>query len=789
MSSPGAREVAGGSDPAGAPLEEVRLSHVHALARSGATSAPELLSMLAAGTWVIRRAIVAELSAMGESVVPILCQTLATDRTNEARLSGIVDALCETKVEVDSSVMALIDRGEPAVIADAAHILGRRRAEHAVEVLSLLTRHEDDNVAVAAIEALGRIGTSAAVDPLLVLLSGKDFFRTFPAIDVLGRSNDARAVEPLSALVANSTYAAEAARALGRLGGERAAAALAELLSRPGEALVRVAASALLELHQRAFALYRTAKPVEEAVERVARRTPLGRQLSGALAAADLDERRALLAIMGWLGVEDTASVLVRHLDDPELRGVALDALRRIGPSAHGPLVQAVAGGSSLQRRLLLPLLSGRTPLPVLAACLADEDATVRSLAALGIAATADTAAVPILFSHLSETDRRASTAIIAAIQALGSNDTEHLTLRAAESNDPFERRAGLRLIGYFGYLRGLPSVLSALAGDDDKLRELAVQSLPFIDDERALEALIAASRHPSNATRAAAVRALGDAPRGARTTASLVRALDDPFAWVRYYACQALGKLAEESATDAIVARMHDEAGQVRIAVIDALSHLRNPIATETLRAAADAVDVDLRRSALLALGISKQVASLPILIRGLDAPDPATRLVALAALAEFNGPEVLVALTRAMSDPDRSVSEAAIGFVGARPGLDATRALLTVLGTSGAHDVVLDALSIPVEGRVETLGASLSEAKVALLPLLSAALVRIGGDAAISVLTKALRSESVDLRRAAAHALSATARGELRGLLRQASATDADAEVRRICAAAWLR
>ena len=67
--------------------------------------------------------------------------------------------------------------------------------------LVALSRHADDNVAVAAIEALGRIGGRAAVESLVDAVDSGNFFRTFPAIDVLGRSGDPRAVAPLTALL------------------------------------------------------------------------------------------------------------------------------------------------------------------------------------------------------------------------------------------------------------------------------------------------------------------------------------------------------------------------------------------------------------------------------------------------------------------------------------------------------------------------------------------------------------------------------------------------------------
>src|SRR5690606_37389553 len=114
-----------------------------------------------------------------------------------------------------------------------------------------LSTHDDDNVAVGAIEALGRIGGTQTVAALIAAVESKHFFRTFPAIDALGRTGDARAVQPLAGLLADPLYALEAARALGRTGQESAIAPLAGLLGRAPDALVRATAVALAELRER----------------------------------------------------------------------------------------------------------------------------------------------------------------------------------------------------------------------------------------------------------------------------------------------------------------------------------------------------------------------------------------------------------------------------------------------------------------------------------------------------------------------------------------------------------
>ena len=102
----------------------------------------------------------------------------------------MVDALPATPSDVDDLILQLAEDANAAVICDAAQILGRRESARAVPKLRALTLHEDDNVALAAVEALGRIGGQQVPEPLLQLAGKRNFFRTFPTIERLGRWRD-----------------------------------------------------------------------------------------------------------------------------------------------------------------------------------------------------------------------------------------------------------------------------------------------------------------------------------------------------------------------------------------------------------------------------------------------------------------------------------------------------------------------------------------------------------------------------------------------------------------------
>ncbi len=770
--------------------DRARVEEVEALAKRGAANLEPLLEDLSTPSWAVRRAVIGALARMGSPAVAPLCELLRSRRDSEARLAAVVEALVASTGEVDEAVITLGEDANPAVVCDVAQVLGRRRSRRAVPLLAKLTLHPDDNVAVAAIEALGRIGGGAAVDALLMALGSGNFFRIFPAIDVLGRSGDPSVVPPLLGLLADPFYATEAVRALGRSGQEAAVPALVGLLQRGNDAVMRAVAVALLEIHEAQVQRFGGTRVVQSAL-RSRPTEELGRRLARCLSGADAAEKAALSRLLGWVGGQDAATGLLALLDaEPTVARAAASALMELGLEADGPILQALREGDSARRLVLLPLVARRpAAVPDVVLCLEDRDASVRALAADTLSRIGHPSAVRALFERLGDDDQRVVQAAVGAIQSLGSEETEVLALGAARSADPRRRRAALRIISYFGYPRGLDVLLQAMREQDERLRDAAIYGLPYIDDPRAVDALLEAARHDSERTRAAAMRALGQTEKEARVTSCLLGGLNDKDPWVRYYACQSLGKLNEEAAADAIVALANDEAGQVRVAVVDALAHLHTESAMAALRRAALSEDADVRRAALLGLGVAKRPDALPVLMEAATQGDPATRLVALSAVAEYDAPETVTALLRAAGDPDESVRSAAVGFLATRSGTPATQALVSLLGDPALRERVVSALALPAEGRIPGLLSALEAADEVVAPLLVAALARMQRADSRAALLTALGTSSAAGRKAAVAAVAALGTMEAKEALERVSTQDEDAEVRRACLVALSR
>ena len=735
------------------PDELARIEAVAGLAREGTVE--QLIGRLSDPSWLVRRAVVAALARIGSSV-DLLCAVLLGERTDEARLAAAVEALCGSIGDADDAVLRLLDEGHSAAVrCDAAQVLGRRRCARAIPALTRLMLDNDDNVATAAVEALGRIGGGGAVDALTAAVESRSFFRTFPAISPLGRSNDPRAIPPLVDLLATPRYAAEAAEALGHSAHPAATRPLVALLVvDDDDALVRAAVRALtrLRVHHEA----RFDQAFREATSDAAFAATARGRLQACGRGARADDKVALSSVLGWLH-DDTATATlleaVRESDDPE------------------------------RLRLLSLIEPTLARLPIFVACLTDADARVRAHACRAVAKVGDTSVVPALFALIGDTNAYVSQASIAAVEALRCDQTRTLALEAAGSTDPARRRAALQIIGKLAYPEALYLMTAALSDPNERIRDTAIGALASLNDPRALTALLGASASPTAGARAAAMRALG---RSTGAAAVALRAgVRDEDAWVRYYACQALGNLAVFEALDDVIALIDDPAGQVRVAAIEAIAKLGDGRSTAVMDTACRSVDPDIRRVAILGLGECKRSEALPLLLREARSDDDASRLYALSALAGSDGDEATEALLHATNDSVGMVQSAAVALLHVRTGAAATKWLIAQLGDARRRDDARIALEQPVAGRVEGIALALRDADSSLTPLLITALTNLASPESQAAIDAALGLENVHARRSAARALTASDTADSRLLLDRAGQEDPDDEVRRICAA----
>ncbi|HEY3804922.1 MAG TPA: HEAT repeat domain-containing protein [Kofleriaceae bacterium] len=763
--------------------ERARVVRIDALVASEPPRVDELLDTLTDSSWTVRRAAIAGLAALGDDAVVALCARIATQRTNEAAVAAMVDALAASiGASATSQVAELLRHPNPAVVEDAVRVIGRRHATELVGVVRDFVTHANDNVAMAAIESLGVIGGTAAIDALVGAIRSRNFFRTFPAMQVAARTGDPRVVAPIAELLADDSYRLEAARALGKTGSPLAIAPLAALLEQGGPSIMRLVAGACAELLARATWAggdEHVAARMRDALAGMAAR------FAEALRGGDPAERAAIVRVLAVIGSASTLSVLEPLLDDPTLQPLALEAVRELARRDEAVVGSAFASADPLIRAAVLPMASTSRAAPTIRRLLADPDPEVRARACESIAGAGDTQAVPALFALLADPSPRVAHAATTAIHSLGSVATEALAIAALRDGDARVRRHALRIISYLGWPGAFDDVRATLADPDPRVAELAVAALAALADPRVDAELARVAREADEGLRVAAMRAGGTRDTEASRVLA-VAGLADASPRVRAAACQALGRLNPPDAAALLVPRLADASPQVRLFAIEALARVATPESRLALRALVRSADPDERRAALLGIATHDDPSTVELLVEAAQDSDVATRLFAYAGLGRSHGRAALDQLARGLADPATEVSDAVLSLLAERDDRGATELLLELALEQELEHPVHAALSRPGAVRIAVIAEHLAQAGDATAPVLAAALARIRNGAATATLFSMLSVPNPSARRAAASSLIAIDADGARAAVGRLATHDPDPEVRRVCSAA---
>lgn len=778
--------------------ERLRVARIDELAVVGAPAVPELMEAIADPSWAVRRAAVAVLAIFADEAVPALVAWLRDERTTERTIAAVVDALVGSLgATTAEAVGALATHPDPAIVADVATILGRRRARTAIPLLATLLSHADDNVAVAAIEALGAMGEAAAIEALVTLVRRREFFRTFAAVQVLARSGDPRAIHPLVELLDEELYRQEAISGLGRTGAAQAVPALAALLAAAEPHEARSIAVALDELVARARWQGADAHAIEVMRAALSPHTSI---LVRALTGGTAIERTALARVLGHVGDETAITALVDLVAEPGEEGTgqaAARAIRDLGQRHEAALLDAMVGGDAAARAALLPGVRSAAAAATVRGLLTDRDPDVRALACDALARIGHTDAVPQLFGLLGDSNPRVVHAATAAIHSLGTKETPGLALAALASLKPAVRKQALRILAYVGPPEAYGPVLALTADADPRISELAVAALGALADSRTDDALGTLAASTSAPVRAATLRAASQ--RGGEHMLRLLEGgLTDDDAWVRYYACQGLGRLGpgvvSGATTDRLVARLGDATPQVRVSAIEALARIGSDSAWYALASAAQSTDADERRAALVGVATARHSRATALLLAAVAVDDMPTQLIALDGLARLDDAGALEAVEAAAAGSVIELRDAAVSLLAARGDRRAIEMLADVAQTVPLDHPAHLALSQSSDEQTRSLAprvAVLAErlvdpARSSAAPILAAALARMHSPAATAALFGALAAAVPAVRRAAAITLAGIAADGARAAVARLAATDPDPEVRRVAAAA---
>ncbi len=764
--------------------EAVRLRAAQQLAdEEGGEPAKKLMGALGDESWRVRRAAVDGLAQQaGAAEAAELLRALREEHRNPGVLNSALQVLALSGIDAIAPLAEFLSDEDTDLRIYAAHALGDQHDPRAVPALIGALADQNANVRYHAIEALSKLRAADAVDALTGLAESRDFFLAFPALDALTAIGETRIAPRLVPLLEDELLRTPAADALGQLGDEEVVAPLAALLNTPG-APARVIAQSLATLFNRFQTAYQEGVYIADLARGAIDRTGV-QNLIAALDAANGDELRDLVLVLGWLEGERIERALVPLLGRATARKEVVEALVRYGKRVTDLLIEQLDAEDVETRKaaiVALGRIGDARAVPALVAAINRDDESIIPVAgALG--KIGDRRAFEALLELIGHTDAAFRQAAISAINSLGHPEMAARAVVLMNDPNPYVRESAVRIAGYFGYDECADLLMARCRDEDENVRRAAVEHIPYIEDGRVIAVLAEALETATPRVRAAAAAAFAQI-ESARALPYLLKALDDEDGWVRYFAARAIGRHGYSESLDALVRLAEaDPARQVRIAAVDALGRIGGPRAVAVLAALAETTEPDLMGAAMGALGHIGHPDALPPLLEALRSADQARRIKAIESLGARGGEGVAATLQWvAAADADAWVAQAAIDALARLTTPEAIDALVTLTADAARRTAAVAALAHLGERYIDAIGLGIHHAQASVRRGVVEALGRMKHPRASELLTQALDDREPSVRLAAVSALAQLgSRGAEKRLVMLAHA-DADAGVRR--------
>lgn len=506
----------------------------------------------------------------------------------------------------------------------------------------------------------------------------------------------------------------KAAEELGRVGGEKAVAALITALKDPDQMVAAAAALSLGELRDR------RAVPALAAVLK-----DMSEEVRGSAALA-----------LGRIGERSTVALLLPLLKDAEVfpRASAVSALGCIGDR------QAVA--------------------QICTVLVQDPDPQVRTSAAEALGAIADISGRDGLIAALKDQSNYVRTAAAAALGQI-SSDTAIVSalIEALKDSDRMVRSAAAESLGRSRDERAVRPLIEALSDGDQFVRTSAAFSLGRLGSRQAVDPLIDTLQLDDNRVRARAVEALG-AIGDPRAVDVIVGLLRDTNRFVKGNAITALGRIADRKAVDPLLISLSDQDPQMRRAALDSLGRIGDERAfqpvSELLK---KETDQNVRFVALATAAKLGRQQSIPMLIEAFSDRAEELRHTAASALARLELDATFPAVLEYASRLDLQ------SLAGAQTPFriyfkEAAGAIEMLVKTIGEQDAVLRQRALLVAGilgdRTELLTLGLKDPIADNRALAALMLGRAADKHTVMALRSVVNDEDARVRRYAAEGLA---------------------------------
>jgi len=740
-----------------------------------------LLSKFGDEKWVLRRQAADDMRAEGSATaVAGLIRVLREQHRDLSVLNSALKVLTSSGFDTVGPLCELLTDSETDIRIYAALALGDLKDRAAIPDLIRALRDDDRNVRFHVMEALGKLKAVEAAPDLLLIAEAEDFFLAFPAIDALAEMGDSQIVNRLAPLLKSEMLRTAVVEALAKLGAEQSAPALAELLGTDGPHILPVA-QALASAHD---TVEKQLGEGRHLIDLVRQHAPAeaSQVLIRSLNGTDASQLRPLVRVLGWMQHESARQALTGLLGAEEVRKDVVEVLVRYGHRITEQLIPELEHADSEVRRAAVTAL-GRvgdpTAVPALIRTLVNDPGLTIPVAT-ALARIGDSRAYDTLLSLLSDDSASVRQAAIAGINSLGDPRTKADTLRMMSDDNPNVRESAVRIAGYFAY--HVDRLIECATDPHESVRRAAIETLPFLDDDRVLPVLTRALSQEGSRVRASAAQALGHMDIEQEALSTLLGALLDSDAWVRYYAARALARLATPEALDPLTTVVQsDPATHVRIAAAEAVAAIGGPKAVAALSPLLSSQDRDLSRAAATAMESIGHPDALAPLLALLKSSDRDHRLDAVNALRRNPVSQVIGSLEWvAATDNDHEVAAAAVERLANMGTPNSIESVVRLTAQASVREACVKALSRIDAENIEIVASGLRHPQLEVRRSMIDALSRRKHPVASRVLTKALEDGDAQVRYAAVVALSRLGSHEAERKLAAMITNDPDPAVR---------
>ncbi|CAN2041624.1 PBS lyase [Candidatus Magnetomoraceae bacterium gMMP-15] len=766
--------------------ETTRLNAIKMLDPDKAIPIDPLISVLDDENWRVRRLAIDTLIREDHPrSIKKLLLLLKAEHNNPSILHSALQVLTMSNIDIVTPLTSFLSDPDSDLRIYAALALGQHGDHRAIKPLIKALKDEDTNVQYHAIEALGMLKATKATQDLVALAESKDFFLAFPALEALKKIGDLHIEPNIISMLKDDMLTIPAVETLGAIGSEDAVIPLIKVLNQSGEPSC-VSAQSLAAIYKRYEMHYKEGSYISDLASQNITEIAL-KNLINCMNEACPDELPALVLVLGWMKGKIVEQALTTLLGEEGVRKEVVEALVRCGNRVTDLLIAQLNGKNfeaSEAAIVALGRIGNSDAVPALKKILKTAP-DLKIVAINALAKIGDSGAYEELISLLGDPHPGVRQAAVAAINSIAHPEMPQRARILLRDPNPFIRESTIKIAGYFSYKKCEDLIIQACHDSDERVTCAALEHLPYLEVKSKIivSTLIEAYKNIRPKIRAAAVRALGQVEFSESIISCLLKALDDPDSWVRYFAVRSIGwhGCAESSEKFAQIIK-NDEASQVRIAAIEALAHTDKKLAVSILSLLTEEKDLNIAGTALKVLGFINHPTALQPLLKGIHSTNPNLQIEAIRALGRYGGIEAVEALQwiAVIAGKNEQVQKEAIDALARQATPEGIEALIEITIDSKKRELAIEGLSrLSVENlKYITVGLRHPSKEVRCSVIF--ALARMKNSQATNKICRALKDPDKSVRLTAISALKLLGSRRAKKNLAALSLTDPSKEVR---------